>query len=242
MPANFLTIPTDLSPEELSEELRKYEPWGHRIDFSNGVSTAQFARRVPFAEAQLNKFRTAARRIPFDKLSGGRVLDIGSNSGHNSIHAAVAYGMRPVGIDVTERHMTVSRMLGRLAGIDAEFLIADAETFVLPGEFDVVLHFGTLYHLPNPLRSLKSAWENLAPGGYLALETQTYEDPEDPSLCAYINMFNNDPTNFWALSEHVIERYLEMLGFIEITTLTKVHPQMLPERQFRVIMTAQRPG
>jgi hypothetical protein len=33
----------------------------------------------------------------------------------------------------------------------AEFLLDSAEIFSRHKEFDVVLHFGTLYHLPNPL-------------------------------------------------------------------------------------------
>jgi 2-polyprenyl-3-methyl-5-hydroxy-6-metoxy-1,4-benzoquinol methylase len=239
--AAILTLPTELSAEELTAELKKHEPWGHRIDFTNGVSTSQFQRRTPFAEHLLGKFLSAAKEIPFDQLRGGRLLDIGCNSGHNSIYAAVQYGLRPTGIDVTQRHMEVSSFLSGLAGIDAEFLLADAETFVRPATFDVVLHFGTLYHLPNPMLSLKSTYDNLKPGGYLALETQTYEDPSDPNACAYINMLNNDPTNFWALSEHVLGRYLEHLGFENVTQVLKAKPAILPERQFRVVMTARKP-
>ena len=34
---------------------------------------------------------------------------------------------------------------------------------------------GTLYHLPNPVLSLRTTFDNLRPGGYLALETQVYD-------------------------------------------------------------------
>jgi 2-polyprenyl-3-methyl-5-hydroxy-6-metoxy-1,4-benzoquinol methylase len=238
---DVLRLPTRLAPDVLAERLRAYEPWGHRIDFSNGVSTAQFRRRTPFNENLLSKFHAAARHIPFDRMRGGALLDIGCNSGHNSIHAATVYGLHPVGIDVVDRHIQASSFLAELAGIQAEFLIANAETYTRPGAFDVVLHFGTLYHLPNPLLSLQSTFANLRKGGYLALETQTLEHPDDPNLCYFMHMQNNDRSNFWAISEHVLRRYLEFLGFEPAVTALKVQPAMLPHHQYRILLVARKP-
>lgn len=238
---DILTLPTQLPPAILAERLRAYEPWGHRIDFSNGVSTAQFKQRTPFNEHLLGKFHAAAREIPFDRMRGGSLLDIGCNSGHNSIHAATRYGLRPVGIDVVDRHIRASTFLAEIAGVEAEFLNASAETFSRPGAFDVILHFGTLYHLPNPLLSLQSSFANLRKGGYLALETQTLEHPEDPNLCYFMHMQNNDKTNFWSISEHVLRRYLAFLGFEPAVTVLKVKPEMLPEHQYRVLLVARKP-
>jgi SAM-dependent methyltransferase len=79
------------------------------------------------------------------------------------------------GIDIVPRHIEISRFLSEIAGVNAEFLIASAETFSRPEEFDVILHFGTLYHLPNPVLSLRTTFDNLRSGGYLALETQVYD-------------------------------------------------------------------
>lgn len=239
---HVLTLDTSLDTHDLTQELRKYEPWGHRIDFSNGVSTAQFERRVPFNENLLLKFHTAAKHIPFEHLRGGALLDIGCNSGHNSIYAAQEYGMEPVGIDVSPRHMQAAGFIAGLAGIQAEFLLANAETFSRPATFDVVLHFGTLYHLPNPLLSLQTTFDNLKPGGYIALETQSYDDPEHPHLCAFMHMFNNDCTNFWVISEHVLRQYMTFIGFRDIVTAIKSKPKMLPDHQYRVMLVARRPA
>src|SRR3546814_20919971 len=95
---HVLRLDTKLSVEALEAELRKYEPWGHRVDFRNGVSTAQYKRRTPFAENLLAKFHAAARRIPFEQLRGGMLLDIGSNYGNNSIHSETNTGMQ--GVDI----------------------------------------------------------------------------------------------------------------------------------------------
>lgn len=169
------------------------------------------------------------------------MLDIGCNSGHNAIHAATAYGMKATGIDVSPRHMAVSRFLAGVAGADATFLQESAETFSRPGSFDVVLHFGTLYHLPNPLLALSVSHGNLKPGGWLALETHTFDHPDDPTLCRFVHGDNNDDTNFWAISEQVLSRYLAFLGFTGIRTVVKATPAMLGPHEHRILMVAQKP-
>ena len=54
--------------------------------------------------------------------------------------------------DIHPRYMEPARFLAGLAGASCEFEMGSAETFSRPSEFDVVLHFGTLYHLPSPQR------------------------------------------------------------------------------------------
>jgi 2-polyprenyl-3-methyl-5-hydroxy-6-metoxy-1,4-benzoquinol methylase len=243
MENHILTLRTSLPTEELRDRLKNWEPWSHRVDFSNGVSTKDFKRLTPFNERPLHKFSLVEAAIPFAELSGGKLLDIGCNAGYNSIHAAAKYGVSSTGVDVEPRHIEVSRFFSDLAGVDAEFHIGSAETFSRPNEFNVVLHFGTLYHLPNPVLSLQVTFANLRPGGYLALETQVYDHPEDPNICYFMYMQNNDETNFWALSTSVLTKCLELLGFREIQQLLKVVPaQGLAEHMARIILVARKPA
>jgi len=235
------TFETDLPADELRERLRAYEPWGHRIDFSNGVSTNQLARRTPFAENTLEKLHVVAQAIPFEQLRGGALLDVGCNAGYNALHAATQWDMRVTGVDFSARLIEVSNLLARMAGKQVEFLVGNAETFSRPKAFDVVLHFGTLYHLPNPLLALQTTYANLKPGGWLAMETQTYDHPWNPNLCCFMHMHNNDKTNFWAISEHVLQRYLAFLGFVDVRRLLKVRPSILGKRMHRVILVARKP-
>jgi len=237
----ILHLDTNRTPEELTERLREYQPWGHLVTFSNGVSTADLERRTPFNEYTLNKVKTIEAVIPMETLKVGRVLDIGSNTGHNAIYMASRYDMRPTGIDVTQRHLDVSNMLSDMAGISGDFRMGDAETYTEEAAFDLVMHFGTLYHLPNPLLSLQSTWKNLKPGGWLALETQTYEHADDPNICFFMHMHNNDKTNFWALSTHVLETWLAFLGFVDITILKKVTMDILGPGMARTILVARKP-
>jgi len=237
-----LELETSLAPEELRTRLKQWEPWSIRVDFTNGVSTQEFKKRVPFSEHPLSKFRVVEPAIPFAELAGGRLLDIGCNSGYNSIHAATKYKMSCRGVDVVPRHLEVSRFFAELAGVDAQFIRGSAETFSDPGAFDVVVHFGTLYHLPNPLLSLQTTFSNLRPGGYLALETQVYDHPDDPNICCFMHMQNNDQTNFWALSTSVLVKCLQLQGFREVRELLKVVPaQGLAPNMSRMVLVARKP-
>ena len=91
MADDHLTLSTSLSPEALKKQLEKWQPWRIQVDFSNGVSTRDFARQDPFNDCPLFKFNVVERIIPFAKMAGNKLLDIGSNVGHNSIHAATKY-------------------------------------------------------------------------------------------------------------------------------------------------------
>ena len=144
-------------------------------------------------------------------------------------------------MDIDPRYIEVARFLAGLAGASSEFELGSAETFSRPREFDVVLHFGTLYHLPNPLLSLRQSFENLKPGGYLALETQVYDHPQDPNICYFMHMQNNDRTNFWALSTPVLKKNLELIGFIDVREVKKIAMSILAEHMTRIMVVARKP-
>jgi 2-polyprenyl-3-methyl-5-hydroxy-6-metoxy-1,4-benzoquinol methylase len=212
MGEDFLTLHTSLAPDALREKLRRWEPWNQRLDFDNGVSTLDCARRTRFSNCPLRTFARAALLVPFDGLAGGHLLDIGSNTGCNSIHAALQYQFSTTGVDVNPRHIEVARFLAALAGVSSNFELASGETFSRPGQFDVVLHFGVLCRLRNPLLSLQRAFENLKPGGYLALETEVY----DRNLRYFTDMQDTDRINAWPLSSATLIKNLELIGFANI--------------------------
>lgn len=238
----FLTLSTSLTPEDLREKLRAWEPWSHRLDFTNGVSTLDCGRRTPFSDTPLIKFSLVEPFIPFTQLAGGHLLDLGSNAGYNSIHAAVTYQFSTTGIDFNPRHIEVSRFLADLASASCEFFLGSAETFARPGAFDVALHFGTLYHLQNPLLSLRQTFDNLKAGGYLALETQVYDHPDDANICYFMHMQNNDVTNFWALSTSVLKKSMELIGFRDLIEVKKVKVAALAEHMARIVLVARKPA
>lgn len=235
-----LRMDTDLDAPELKTRLTPWQPWGHRIEFSNGVTTADMERRTPFSDAPLVKLDKVRGVIPFDRLRRG--LDVGCNSGHNSIDLTRRHNIQMTGIDVTPRHIEVSQALAEMGGLQIEFERGDAEQWTRPDEFDLVVHFGTLYHLPNPIQALQATADNLKEGGWLALETQVYDDPTDPHLCYWMRGHNNDLSNFWAVSSMVLRECLEGFGFVKIQECFRVSPPQMDDRMSRVVWAAQKTG
>jgi SAM-dependent methyltransferase len=234
-----LRIETDADPDELRKTLRGWQPWRVLIEFSNGVRTDEFETEHPFTRSPLWKLGRLHDTIPFDDLRD--VLDVGCNVGYNAIHLASVYGARCVGIDVQQRHVDASSYLAGLAGTDCQFALVHAESYIRPEVFDLVVHFGTLYHLPNPLGGLRAAWENLRPDGWFALETQTYDDPADDRLMYWLHSLNDDPSNFFALSTPVLRDTLNLLGFSNVAEVDR-HPTPVSGRDhmYRVLVAAQK--
>lgn len=234
-----LRIETDSDPGELRGRLGGWAPWRVLVEFSNGVTTGEFEREFPFSPAPLWKLGRFEDTVPFAALSD--VLDIGCNVGYNAIHLARSYGARCVGIDVQERHVEAAQYLADLAGADCDFELAHAEAFVRREGFDLVVHFGTLYHLPNPLAGLRASWENLRPGGWLCLETQTYDDPADDRLCYWLHGLNNDLSNFFALSTTIVRETLDFVGFTDIGELERSATTVgQREHMYRVLIAARK--
>lgn len=233
-----LTITTSLAREPLLEQLRKWQPWRHEICFSNGVKTSDLQTTTPFTRTPLNKINALEAHLPMEDLKGGRALDIGFNAGYNSIYLATRYGMKVTGVDVWDRHKDVAEFLAAQASCEStEFMLHDATTFVRPDTFDLILHFGTLYHLPNPLLSLENCARSLRKGGYLGLETTCYLG-SDPSLCKFVWGFNGDRTNFWALSKPVLEDVLRLYGLTDVRLLLEAKMEIYKGEMSRVLYVA----
>lgn len=214
-----LVIPTSLSKTTLRAQLGKVTPpggWRHKICFSNGLSTSDLDCGKPWTDHPLNKIKMVERQCLDFAKQGGNALDIGSNIGYNSLYLAHRYGMNITGIDVSETLLKISRQFAEMSVIkNAEFRIEDAETFVRPNHFDLVVHFGTLYHLRNVVRALETTSKNLKIGGVLLLETQCHGEPGS-MLSRFVRGFNNDPSNWWALGDGALRHILEFCGFGDI--------------------------
>jgi SAM-dependent methyltransferase len=209
---------TGVDPADAAAYLTKHQPWRRELQFAGGPKSSDFETTTPFARGPLIKLRIVLPYIPESALSG-RVLDVGSNLGHHALFLAQTFGARAVGIEFASTYKRSSEELAALMGVDAQFLIADAEEYEEPEGFDLVLHFGTLYHLRNPVRSLEKAFRSLKKGGWFALETVRYKS-DDPTLCKWIYKFGGDATNSWALGSGVVQSIADYCG---MGTLSLVH-------------------
>ena len=204
-------IDSSTEADELRRTLKAHEPWRHKIDFTGGISTADFQTFTPFNATPSRKIQLAERRA--GSLAGHkRALDLGCNAGYNSLYLASRYGMQVLGVDHSGRHVQVAQELARLAGVPGcSFQQGDAETFRDAEGFDLIIHFGTLYHLKNPVRAIENALANLKPGGTLLIETQLQGLPWSRKA-AFIHGYRGDTSNWWALGERSVKDICAIFG------------------------------
>lgn len=86
------------------------------------------------------------RVIPYQKVAGAQVLEIGCGLGlHSELMAAK--GARLTAMDITPTAVRATRVRFRLKGIDAEVLLGDAEDLPFPdGAFDFIWSWGVIHH------------------------------------------------------------------------------------------------
>lgn len=111
-----------------------------------------------------------------DCLAGKRVLDVGANDGFFSIAAALCGADEVHAVNpATLAHGTFPANLRFAADEwDANIRVTVDEFQNLPGraEYDVILLYGVLNHLENPVAGMRAVERLLAPGGRVYLETQ----------------------------------------------------------------------
>jgi hypothetical protein len=238
-----LVIETSVPPAELRERLRQYAPWRFEVHFSNGVRTSEFEHGAFFVEHPLAKWHAVKDRIPASALRGRRALDIGTNIGHFPIFLRRTFDMDVVGVDYDARTLEIAHLLVELSGLDhIDLLCADANVFRVDEQFDLILHFGTLDHLLNPYLALENASAMLAPGGYFALELQTYKHPEDPNICLFVPPAKG-VTCCWFLGENALLEMMRRAGFVEIETVLEWEAKdVIGERMRRLQLLARKPS
>ncbi len=143
-------IDTKISRQELSEQLRKHEPWRIGIYLSNGLKTRDFETMEPFSDTPLQKLRMIMQHGGEEWFYGRRVLDVGSNIGYNSITLAKLYHCQVTGLEVNEANVKKSELIAGWCEADLSFIKGDAVTYSNVEAYDLILHLGTLYASPGP--------------------------------------------------------------------------------------------
>ena len=63
-----LKIKTAMSADDLAKTLIKYEPWGHQIDFDNGVSTSDFKKEFLLVKTLYKKLKLLRKKFLLNNL------------------------------------------------------------------------------------------------------------------------------------------------------------------------------
>jgi SAM-dependent methyltransferase len=104
---------------------------------------------------------------------GERILEVGCGQANALVPLAMrCEPRRLVGLDVDGGLLEGARRHLEAYGVTAELFQADVRSLPFPdGAFDVVLDFGTCYHIADAERALAEIARVLAPGGRLIHET-----------------------------------------------------------------------
>jgi tRNA (mo5U34)-methyltransferase len=197
--------------------------WYHTIDLGHGIVT----KGVDDTPARLE---TLALPPSFAGLS---VLDIGAWDGFFSFEAERRGAARVVAADYYAWHgqgwgtgkgkagfdLARTALGSKVEDVSVDVLDLSPERI---GTFDVVLCFGVLYHLPNPLLGLERVAS--VTGDLLILETVVDMVGIGRAAAAFYphKELNNDPTNWWGPNVPAVVGMLEAVGFHSVETKTSL--------------------
>lgn len=105
--------------------------------------------------------------------TGGRILEVGCGRGIALPALARALGpSRLMGIDIDSELLALAGARLTATGVAAELRRADVRSLPFPdGSFDLVIDFGTCYHIARAALALAEIGRVLAPGGVFVEET-----------------------------------------------------------------------
>jgi ubiquinone/menaquinone biosynthesis C-methylase UbiE len=166
-----------LTGETMSDAERKVleKKWFYRFRLPSGRVTETY---IPPEVLKIHDTRLEMMFAALDPLFRGRwadvtCLDVACHEGFFSLHLADKGCRKVLGVDAREEHVRDARLIGKAYGRgNLEFRHGDVRRMDPKdlGTFDVVLMFGLLYHLENPIGALVLA--KALTGRVCLLETQ----------------------------------------------------------------------
>jgi tRNA (mo5U34)-methyltransferase len=241
-------LPIGADPETAERVLREVPLWFHTfaLNAEHGLYTPGVARdhryRVPVLPAS---------------FAGQRVLDVGTFDGFYAFLAERRGAERIVAVDSEQYVAWVKarwgidleggagfRAIAELLDSRVEYVRGDALAFADTDErFDVVLCFGILHRVENPLGLLRGLGGLLAPGGRMLLETygiagDSRPDERRVEVFEPSDVYPGDDYVYWGFSAGALSALATHAGFarttIDATPTIDGHP--------RIMATLERPG
>jgi tRNA (mo5U34)-methyltransferase len=173
----------------------------------------------------LDQILTGPQRSVFSDIAGKSVVDIGGADGDFSFFLERSGASR---VDLIDNPDTCSsdvegaHVFKRELGSSVNIHTVDIdEHFTLPGQYDLALFLGVLYHLKNPFNALEKIARH-ARFALLSTKVTAYSSPSpgrvdlshvpagyllDPYEC------NDDDTNFWVFTDAGLRRLLHRTGW-----------------------------
>jgi tRNA (mo5U34)-methyltransferase len=185
------TDTSHIDKKYLLNRLEELKPWYHRIDLGGGIITPGLKW-----EHIWNPIRQLMSSVNYSKK---KVLDLASWDGMWAFEAenmgasmVVSTDIRKEGYDnlLFIREVLQSKIIP-LCNVPVQELNERMKIVGMPEKYDIIHHFGLLYHLRDPLLSLAQAREMIDENGILLLETAFIND--DKNSCMW---FSGVPGNY----------------------------------------------
>jgi SAM-dependent methyltransferase len=238
-------LPIGAGPEEAGRVLERVPLWFHTfaLDPAHGLYAPGVARdhryRMEFLPAS---------------FAGQRVLDVGTFDGFYAFLAEHRGAARVVAVDNEQYVAWVKarwgveleggegfRAIAGLLGSRVEYVRGDALALAGTSErFDVVLCFGILHRVENPLGLLRVLGALVAPGGRLLADTygMTGDAGGDIEVHPPGDVYSHDDYVYWGFGARGLSALAAHAGFagvtIDATPTVDGHP--------RILATFERPG
>lgn len=234
--ADLLPIGTD--PERARTVRDQVPIWFHTFNLADGIYTPGIARdhryRIPALTPE--RFRNRA------------VLDIGTFDGFYAFLAERLGASRVVGIDNEQYVDWIEGRFGvdlepaagfnsihRLLGSSVEYRLLDAmEVDQLSEKFDLILCFGMLHRVTDPLAVLTLLAGQLKPGGEILLETYgSRRSADTAALDVFLpgEVYPGDDFVYWGYPVEGLRRLGAIAGLGEIEVIDTVdiagHPRLI---------------
>jgi tRNA (mo5U34)-methyltransferase len=152
-----------LTEKELKQEIHRLAPFHHKVELPYGLSTyvSEMSRR-PLEHTRLSNLVRHAFPALLEacggSLEGRRVLDVACNCGGFSVEAAKLGAKYVLGFDVVDHYIEQAHFIKRALNLEqVDFKLMDLDKIDVSnvGQFDITFCFGILYHLENPILSMK---------------------------------------------------------------------------------------
>jgi len=144
------------------EKVEGYFPEG--IPFPSSRGYALIARISPFTRDMYRELAQEAAK----RLTGGRILDVGTGPGYLPIEIArLIEGVEVVGIDVSKDMVRIARGNAWKEGLESRvrFEVEDANSMSYDdSSFDLAVSTGSFHHWKKPVRVLNEIHRVLKPG------------------------------------------------------------------------------
>ena len=136
--------------------------WGEHIHHGYWINGDESKER---AQLQLIEHLAKASGLK----TGARLVDVGCGLGGSSIYLAKKYAVDATGITISPIQVEMARKAAETDGVNAQFVLMDAEEMSFAEPFDVVWSIESISHYPERDRFFRAAAQCLKSEGTFAL-------------------------------------------------------------------------